>query len=81
MSIINSVRDPSAVSEARRSVMGFARQSGLRQEVEARIALVATELDEADLEELVADRTRELAEVNQRLANEVSDRRKAETAL
>jgi anti-sigma regulatory factor (Ser/Thr protein kinase) len=44
MTIINSVLDPSAVSEARRSVMGFARQSGLRQEVEARIALVATEL-------------------------------------
>ena len=81
MTIINSVRDPSAVSEARRSGMGFARQSGLRQEVEARIALVATELDEADLEELVADRTRELAEVNQRLADEVSERRKAETAL
>ena len=34
-----------------------------------------------NLEELVADRTRELAEVNQRLADEVSERRKAETAL
>jgi anti-sigma regulatory factor (Ser/Thr protein kinase) len=44
MTIIHSVHDPSAVSEARRSVMGFARQSGFRQEVEARIALVATEL-------------------------------------
>ena len=34
-----------------------------------------------NLEEMVADRTRELAEVNQRLADEVSERRKAETAL
>jgi C4-dicarboxylate-specific signal transduction histidine kinase len=34
-----------------------------------------------NLEELVADRTRELAEVKQRLADEVSERRKAETAL
>ena len=34
-----------------------------------------------NLEELVAERTRELAEVNQRLANEVAERRKMETAL
>jgi signal transduction histidine kinase len=34
-----------------------------------------------NLEELVAERTRELAEVNQRLAEEVAERRKVETAL
>jgi signal transduction histidine kinase len=34
-----------------------------------------------NLEQLVAERTRELAEVNQRLADEVSERRKMETAL
>jgi anti-sigma regulatory factor (Ser/Thr protein kinase) len=44
MTIISLVGDASGVSEARRSAMGFARQNGLGQEVEARIALVATEL-------------------------------------
>ena len=44
MTIISSVRDASAVGEARRSAMGVAYQSGLEQEIAARIALVATEL-------------------------------------
>ena len=34
-----------------------------------------------DLKELVAERTRELAEANRRLADEIADRRQAEAAL
>jgi anti-sigma regulatory factor (Ser/Thr protein kinase) len=44
MTAINLVRDTSAVSEARRAAVGFARRSGLDQKAEARTAIVATEL-------------------------------------
>lgn len=44
MTIINSVRDASEVGEARRSIAGLARHGGFGSEIEARIALVATEL-------------------------------------
>src|ERR1700752_4532740 len=44
MTIINSVRDPSEVPEARRRGAGPARRKGLAPDVEARIALVTTEL-------------------------------------
>jgi anti-sigma regulatory factor (Ser/Thr protein kinase) len=44
MTIVNLVRDPSEVAEARRAAAGLARRKGLPQDVEARIALVATEL-------------------------------------
>ena len=44
MTIVNSVRDPSEVAAARRSALGVARRMGLGEDVEARIALVTTEL-------------------------------------
>jgi anti-sigma regulatory factor (Ser/Thr protein kinase) len=44
MTIISPVHDASEVSETRRSAVGFAHQRGFDQGVEARIALVATEL-------------------------------------
>jgi anti-sigma regulatory factor (Ser/Thr protein kinase) len=44
MTVINSVRDATEVGEARRAAAGLARRKGLAQDVEARIALVATEM-------------------------------------
>jgi anti-sigma regulatory factor (Ser/Thr protein kinase) len=44
MTVVNSVRDASEVAEARRAAAGLARRIGLAPDVEARIALVATEL-------------------------------------
>src|ERR1700740_2208058 len=44
MTIVNSVRDASEVGEARRAAAGLAHRNGFPQDVEARIALVATEL-------------------------------------
>ena len=44
MTIVNSVRDASEVGEARRAAAGLAHRKGFSQDVEARIALVATEL-------------------------------------
>jgi anti-sigma regulatory factor (Ser/Thr protein kinase) len=44
MTIVNSVRDASEVGEARRAAAGLAHHKGFSQDVEARIALVATEL-------------------------------------
>jgi anti-sigma regulatory factor (Ser/Thr protein kinase) len=44
MTLVNSVRDASQVGEARRAAAGLAHRKGFSQDVEARIALVATEL-------------------------------------
>jgi anti-sigma regulatory factor (Ser/Thr protein kinase) len=44
VTIINTVRDASEIGEARRSIAGFARHGGFGSKIEARIALVATEL-------------------------------------
>jgi anti-sigma regulatory factor (Ser/Thr protein kinase) len=44
MTLVNSVRDASEVGEARRAAAGLAHRKGFSQDVEARIALVATEL-------------------------------------
>jgi anti-sigma regulatory factor (Ser/Thr protein kinase) len=44
MTIVNSVRDASEVGEARRAAAGLAHRKGFSADVEARIALVATEL-------------------------------------
>jgi anti-sigma regulatory factor (Ser/Thr protein kinase) len=44
MTLVNSVRDASEVAEARRAAAGLARRIGLASDVQARIALVATEL-------------------------------------
>jgi anti-sigma regulatory factor (Ser/Thr protein kinase) len=44
MAIVNSVRDPSQVAETRRAAAAVARRKGFAKDVEARIALVATEL-------------------------------------
>jgi anti-sigma regulatory factor (Ser/Thr protein kinase) len=44
MTVVNSVRDASEVGEARRAAAGLARRKGLAQDVEARIALVTTEM-------------------------------------
>jgi anti-sigma regulatory factor (Ser/Thr protein kinase) len=44
MTLVNSVRDASEVGEARRAAAGLAQRRGFSQDVEARIALVATEL-------------------------------------
>ena len=44
MTLVNSVRDASEVGEARRAAVGLAHRKGFSQDVEARIALVATEL-------------------------------------
>jgi anti-sigma regulatory factor (Ser/Thr protein kinase) len=44
MTVVNSVRDASEIAEARRSAAGLAHRKGFSQDVEARIALVATEL-------------------------------------
>jgi anti-sigma regulatory factor (Ser/Thr protein kinase) len=44
MTIVNSVRDASEVGEARRTAAGLAQRKGFSRDVEARIALVATEM-------------------------------------
>jgi anti-sigma regulatory factor (Ser/Thr protein kinase) len=44
MTLVNSVRDASEVGEARRAAAGLAHRKGFTQDVQARIALVATEL-------------------------------------
>jgi anti-sigma regulatory factor (Ser/Thr protein kinase) len=44
MTLVNSVRDASEVGEARRAAVGLAHRKGFSPGVEARIALVATEL-------------------------------------
>jgi anti-sigma regulatory factor (Ser/Thr protein kinase) len=44
MTLVNSVRDASEVGEARRAAIGLAHRKGFSQDIEARIALVATEL-------------------------------------
>jgi anti-sigma regulatory factor (Ser/Thr protein kinase) len=44
MTIVNSVRDPSEVGEARRAAVAVAHRKGLSKDIEVRIALVATEL-------------------------------------
>ena len=44
MTLVNSVRDTSEISEARRAAVGLAHRKGLSQDIEARIAIVATEL-------------------------------------
>ena len=44
MTLVNSVRDASEVGEARRAAVGLAHRKGFSPNVEARIALVATEL-------------------------------------
>jgi anti-sigma regulatory factor (Ser/Thr protein kinase) len=44
MTLINSVRDASEVGETRRTAAGLAHRKGFSQDVQARIALVATEL-------------------------------------
>ena len=44
MTVVNSVRDASEVGEARRVAAGLAQRKGFSQDVEARIALVATEI-------------------------------------
>ena len=44
MTLVNSVRDASAVGETRRTAAGLAHRKGFSQDVAARIALVATEL-------------------------------------
>jgi anti-sigma regulatory factor (Ser/Thr protein kinase) len=44
MTLVNSVRDASEVGEARRAAAGLAHRKGFSQDVETRIALVATEL-------------------------------------
>jgi anti-sigma regulatory factor (Ser/Thr protein kinase) len=44
MTLVNSVRDASEVGEARRAAAGLAHRKGFSQDIEARIALVATEL-------------------------------------
>jgi anti-sigma regulatory factor (Ser/Thr protein kinase) len=44
MTLINSVRDASEIGEARRAALGLAHRKGLSQDIEARIAIVATEL-------------------------------------
>jgi anti-sigma regulatory factor (Ser/Thr protein kinase) len=44
MTLVNSVRDASEVGEARRAAAGLAHRRGFSQDVEARIALVATEM-------------------------------------
>ena len=44
MTIVNSVRDASEVGEARRAAAGLAQRKGFSRDLEARIALVATEL-------------------------------------
>ena len=44
MTVVNSVRDASEVGEARRAAAGLAQRNGFSRDVEARIALVATEM-------------------------------------
>jgi anti-sigma regulatory factor (Ser/Thr protein kinase) len=44
MTLVNSVRDTSEVGEARRAAVGLAHRKGLSKDIEARIAIVATEL-------------------------------------
>jgi anti-sigma regulatory factor (Ser/Thr protein kinase) len=44
MTLVNSVRDASEIGEARRAAVGLAHRKGLSQDIEARIAIVATEL-------------------------------------
>jgi anti-sigma regulatory factor (Ser/Thr protein kinase) len=44
MTLVNSVRDASEVGEVRRAAAGLAHRKGFSPDVEARIALVATEL-------------------------------------
>ena len=44
MTTVNSVRDASEVGEARRAAAGLAQRNGFSRDVEARIALVATEM-------------------------------------
>jgi anti-sigma regulatory factor (Ser/Thr protein kinase) len=44
MTVVNSVRDTSEIGEARRAAVGLAHRKGLSQDIEARIAIVATEL-------------------------------------
>jgi anti-sigma regulatory factor (Ser/Thr protein kinase) len=44
MTVVNSVRDASQIGEARRAAVGLAHRKGFSQDVEARIAIVATEL-------------------------------------
>jgi anti-sigma regulatory factor (Ser/Thr protein kinase) len=44
MTLVNSVRDASEVGEARRAAVGLAHRKGFSLDIEARIALVATEL-------------------------------------
>jgi anti-sigma regulatory factor (Ser/Thr protein kinase) len=44
MTIVNLVRDPSEIAATRRAVAAIARRTGLASKIEARIALVATEL-------------------------------------
>jgi anti-sigma regulatory factor (Ser/Thr protein kinase) len=44
MKVVNSVRDASQIGEARRAAAGLAHRKGFSQDVEARIALVATEM-------------------------------------
>jgi anti-sigma regulatory factor (Ser/Thr protein kinase) len=44
MTVVNSVRGPSQVAETRRAAASIARRKGLGKDIEARVALVATEL-------------------------------------
>ena len=44
MTVVNSVRDASQIGEARRAAAGLAHRKGFSQDVEARIALVVTEM-------------------------------------
>jgi anti-sigma regulatory factor (Ser/Thr protein kinase) len=44
MTLVNSVRDASEVGETRRAAVGLAHRKGLSQDIEARIAIVTTEL-------------------------------------
>jgi anti-sigma regulatory factor (Ser/Thr protein kinase) len=44
MTVVNLVRDTSQIGEARRAATGLAHRKGFSRDLEARIALVATEL-------------------------------------